>query len=290
MLSLSLLSPSYTPASTPSSPPSPPTIPSSAILFSTRRPALLTYTSRLISLSSRLLTLPLYLLNLKLESETLHVPMAESLRFGRGAIPAHLLLELQAVAGAQLQVYDARVRFTARFAGLRWIMYNYRFVAAGVFISAFWGVEMLCAGVGWVVIRALFAPKHIKTKEEKMIKEEEEEGADEDEDEDKKVKKEEEEEEGLLEEDPDLSDTPRTFPTYGRQAPLRYIPKVKREDIEDENDGVEEQQRQEADDENEDEGVGLRTDSGIGTSFSEGVGSAGLARRRSRGGRVGGGS
>jgi len=35
--------------------------------------------------------------------------------------------------------------------------------------------------------------------------------------------------------DPDLSDTPRTFPTYGRQAPLRYVPKVKDED-EDEKD------------------------------------------------------
>lgn len=90
--------------------------------------------------------------------------------------------------------------------------------------------------------------------------------------------------------EPDLSDTPRTFPTYGRQPPLRYVPKVKDEDSEDY--VLDETSIQplaaEADDESEDfGGKSGRTDSGIGTSFSEG-GRRGLSRRRSRGGRLSG--
>lgn len=91
--------------------------------------------------------------------------------------------------------------------------------------------------------------------------------------------------------DPDLSDTPRTFPTYGRQAPLRYVPKVKDEDEDEKDYALDETSIQplaaEADDESEDfGGKAGRTDSGIGTSFSEG-GERGLARKRSRSGRTG---
>lgn len=85
----------------------------------------------------------------------------------------------------------------------------------------------------------------------------------------------------------ELSDTPRTFPTYGRQPPLKYEPpKVKEEDVEDY--FLEESviQPLEADDESEDfggkSGRDSARDSGIGTSFSE-AGEKGVSRRRSRG-------
>lgn len=86
-------------------------------------------------------------------------------------------------------------------------------------------------------------------------------------------------------EEPDLSDTPRTFPTYGRQTPLRFEPRVKdEEDVE----GVVLQETDilpltnEADDE-DDEDLAFRGDSGLGTSYSEGGGRSSVTRRRSKG-------
>jgi seipin len=94
--------------------------------------------------------------------------------------------------------------------------------------------------------------------------------------------------------DLDLSDTPRSFPTYGRQAPLRYIPKVKSEDDNEElvSDEVRSHPRAaEADDESEEPidvgnafGRGI-SDSGLGTSFSESGITSAAQRRRSRSGK-----
>ncbi len=94
--------------------------------------------------------------------------------------------------------------------------------------------------------------------------------------------------EGTDVDEPDLSDTPRTFPTYGRQAPLRFVPKVKEEDSEEfiMDETAIQPLTAEADDEDEELEVyrGGR-DSGIGTSFSEGGERSGVSRRRSRGGK-----
>lgn len=280
MLSMSLLSPTYNPPSTTTTPPSvlqPPLssmILPSDILFTSRRPTLLTYTSRLVSLSERLLGLPLYILKLRRESEMLHIPMAEFAAFKKGYknIPAYILLELQ--TGQEVQVYDIRVRFTARFGGMRWMMYNHRIISFAVFVGAFWFAEVVFAGLGWLLLRSFLTPtSRGLVKGEGSIKGEDGET----------IKTEEETDE------PDLSDTPRTFPTYGRQVPLRYVPKIKDEDSEEYI--MEETAIQplvaEADDESEDfGGKAGRTDSGIGTSFSEG-GDRNMSRRRSRGGRMG---
>ncbi|KAL2076216.1 hypothetical protein VTL71DRAFT_1159 [Oculimacula yallundae] len=283
MLSLSLLSPTYKhlPLTTSTSTLTTPSgaiysLSSEDILFSSRRPAILTYTSRLVSLSERILSLPLYMLGLKHESEILHIPMAESTSFSRGRknIPGFAMLELQ--AGQEVQVYAAKIAFKARFAGIRWWMYNYRILSFVVFTTAFWVAEVLFTLIGWLVVRTFFsADMEVK----KEIKGEET---------DTTVKKEEDSEEV------DLSDTPRTFPTYGRQAPLKYEssgregPQVKDEDSE-EYAALGRGVLAEADDEDEDDedvgGYRGVTDSGIGTSFSEGGEKGGVKRRRSKGGR-----
>jgi hypothetical protein len=88
--------------------------------------------------------------------------------------------------------------------------------------------------------------------------------------------------------EPDLSDTPRTFPTYGRQAPLRYVPMVKEEENEEfiMDETAIQPLTAEADDEDEElEAYRAGRDSGVGTSFSEGGERSGLARRRSKGGK-----
>ncbi len=283
MLSLYLLSPTYKLPPPLSSPPIPKnsgrTIsvsPDEALFFS-RRPAILTYTSRLISLSERVFALPLYILGLRQESETLHVPMAESQSFSKGwkNIPGYVMIELQ--AGQAVQVYDVRILFTARFGGLRWLMYNHRILSFVVFTTAFWVSEIVFTALGWLAVRAIFSPKTEVKKE--LVKGEETDAS-------TAVKI-----EGEETDEPDLSDTPRTFPTYGRQAPLRYVPKVK-DEVDNEEFIIDETAIQpltaEADDEDEEDLEvyrGGKTDSGIGTSFSEAGERSGLARRRSRGGK-----
>jgi hypothetical protein len=283
MLSLSLLPPTYKQPLPLSSMPTPKNLgrtisvsPEEVLLYS-RRPAILTYTSRLISLSERIFSLPLYVLGLRQESEILHVPMAESQSFIKGwkNVPGYVMLELQ--AGQEVQVYDVRVLFTARFGGLRWLMYNHRILSFIMFTSAFWFSEIIFTVLGWLAVRAIFSPK--KEVKQELVKGEETDAS-------TVVKA-----EGEETDEPDLSDTPRTFPTYGRQAPLRYIPKVK-DEADSEEYIIDETAIQplaaEADDEGEEDLEvyrGGRADSGIGTSFSEGGERSGLARRRSRGGK-----
>lgn len=182
------------------------------------------------------------------------------------------MLELQ--AGQEVQVYDVRVLFTARFGGLRWLMYNHRILSFLIFTSAFWFSEIIFTLLGWLAVRAIFSPKQ-EVKQD-LVKSEETDAS--------TVKVEGEEET----DDPDLSDTPRTFPTYGRQAPLRYVPKVKEEESEDfiMDETAIQPLAAEADDEDEDlDAYRAGKDSGVGTSFSEGGERSGLARRRSKGGK-----
>ncbi|CZR61193.1 uncharacterized protein PAC_11089 [Phialocephala subalpina] len=278
MLSLSLLSPSYNPSYPSISPAYSPkltTIYQDAkddVLFFSRRPAILTYSSRLVSSTETLFALPLYIFGLKRESEILHVPMAELATFPKGwkNIPAYAMLELQ--SEQEVQVYDVRIQFKARFGGLRWVMYNHRIVSFVVFTFAFWMSECLFAILGWLALQAIFAKSPEQVKEVKG-----------DETDTATIKNEEEEDE------PDLSDTPRTFPTYGRQPPLRYTPKTKDEDSEEYvmDETAIQPLAAEADDEDDEEFQHRsgRTDSGIGTSFSEGGERSGVKRRTSRGGR-----
>lgn len=197
---------------------------------------------------------------------------------GRANVPAYVLLELQ--TGQEVQVYDVRVLFKARFAGLRWLMYNHRIISFFIFTSAFWFAEVLFTCVAWIALRSIFASPTSEVKTESTTKEEDtyssNPGVD--------IKEEE-----LETDEPDLSDTPRTFPTYGRQQPLRYIPKAKYEDGEEivlDETAIQPLAAMEADDEEEYEDSLKTRDSGIGTSFSEGGDRrGGVTRRRSGKGR-----
>lgn len=216
--------------------------------------------------------MPLYILGLKHESETLTIPMAESAYFQRGYknLPTRLLLEIQ--ASSEVQVYDVRVHFTARFAGLRWLMYNHRIFAFTIFTSAFWIAEVLFAGLGWLGLRAYLKPGQ----QVEGIKDEGRSIKDEDSDE------------------LNQSDAPTKEPRSGQ--PLRRGPTIKHEDSEDS--GLDELDIPAGGEEPDGEEVkeeraglvglaGGAADSAIGTSFSESSGSLGLSRRRSRGGHGG---
>lgn len=146
----------------------------------------------------------------------------------------------------------------------------------------FGGAEMLGCIFGWAILKLCFGEREKERvgkgqeieKSEDAIKEE------------------------ATDDEPDLSDTPRTFPTVRGQMPLIYPPVgIKKE--EDEEDKILEEAvilplGGDADDEDDDgEGswqAGRRSDSGLGTSFSEGGSrsTARISRRRSRGGPANG--
>lgn len=249
------------------------------VIFRSRRPAILTYHSHLIDVARRLAGLPWYMTGWQREAEALSVPMAESLSFSRGRnkIPASIMLEMKHGEGkTNIQVYTATVKLQARFCGLRWLMYNHRIFSSFIFTTAFWLAEMVFAVISWVLL-AIWATANAPSTEgtEKKIKLEDDVDASID--------------------DFDLSDTPRTFPTLSRQAPLRYEPKVKTEMADEDNASEKANTRPfgaEADDElgesvdvvsgSSNFQAGNWVDSGIGTSLSEGGGS-GLQRRRSKG-------
>lgn len=247
------------------------------ILYRSRRPAILTYNSYLVDAAQRLAGLPWYILGWRREAETLEIIMAEGLSFPRGRrnVPESILLEMRhGEENINIQVYEATVKIRARFSGLRWLMYNHRIFSFFVFTTSFWGAEMMFAVMSWLLLSSRSKPVQDSSKVDSKI-----EGSD-----NTSIKTERNEEDT---DDLDLSDTPRSFPTFGRQAPLRYIPKVKDETPE-EDSIMDEANIQpfgaEADDESEeplDMGGSFRSgmDSGIGTSLSEG---GGLQRRRSK--------
>lgn len=275
MLDLRMLSPAY--KSTPTSALDVHKIPTDAIVFSSRRHAILTYHSLIVTLSKQIASLPWYILGWRREAEKLEIKMAEGVVFAKGWMntPQMVYLELQG-RGQDIQVYDVKLMLRAKFSGLRWMMYNHRIISFCVGTTAFWLAEVLFAALAWLALSSWFHTTESGGKGRAEIKGDETDSA--------VIKT----EDGALETDElDLSDTPRSFPTYGRQAPLKYVP-VK---VEEDRDGVALDEAApaigEADDELEDpvdvsRDVGMR-DSGIGTSFSEGGG--GLQRRRSKGAR-----
>ena len=112
MLDLSLMSPDSAPRLAVSS--------ETDILAHSCRPATLTYTSPLLNTVNTIAKAPLLVLGFKKEAEMLDIPMMEGVEFARGwrNVPKSLRLEVQ--ADGKMQVYSARVKFVARFSGLRY--------------------------------------------------------------------------------------------------------------------------------------------------------------------------
>jgi hypothetical protein len=292
MLDMVMLSPAYKPTIPLSSIPDltisiRPSIPADVILYSSRRHAILTYHSELINIGKQLAGLPWYLLGWRRDAEKLEIKMAEGVLFSKGwkNVPTSVYLELQG-QGQIIQVYDVHLKLRARFSGIRWLMYNHRIFSFVVFTTTFWAAEIFFTILAWILLNLRTKGTVLGT----QIKAEVNAGS-------STVKIEKDEDGALETDDLDLSDTPRSFPTYGRQAPLRYIPKFKKEDDSEEyvmDETATQPQTVEADDESEepvDIGGSFKagiSDSGIGTSFSEG-GSGLLSaaqRRRSRGGKA----
>lgn len=238
----------------------------SNILFASRRSALVPYVDPLVSLASRLFFLLYHVVFPASHTLTLNVPLAERVFFGKGArIPSSAYIEIE--AGQTIQTYSATLVLTAQLRGLRWLMFHYRLPTYLAFTFLFWVCEIVFMGGAWVFWSSTTeAPpaggKGVHGESPAAIK-------------------------GQGELENEEEDRPHTFPTYGRQPPLKHEPEVKQEagrgqllseipfgggeaDDEDEgdNDGIDDRLR----------------DSGLGTSYSE-DGSSSLRRRSSQKGR-----
>ncbi|KAI9815305.1 MAG: hypothetical protein M1827_002785 [Pycnora praestabilis] len=235
----------------------------------------MTYTSPFVDIVIRCARIPWYVLGWRNEAETLDITMMEGIEFqrGRSNVPTSLRLEVQ--SHERMQVYDAKVRFVARFWGLRWMMYNHRIISLLVFTTGFWAVELSFTFLAWLLLSSYFSSPRKETKEIKRDLET-----------DSQVFKTEEDTDALFTEG--LSDTERTFPTFSRQPPLRYNnSKIKDEEKEERASGMINTipPVAEADDEDDElvdirVGRGGRTDSGLGTSMEESGGRRDDIRRR----------
>jgi hypothetical protein len=252
-------------------------------LVRSRRPAILKYYSVAMEHVHNAAGLPLHLLGWRRESEILEVGMMEDVEFDKGwrNLPNRARVELQSsMEEGSLQVYEARLVFTARLKGLRYIMYKYWFTSFVVLTFAFWMVEMSVAGIVFFAFTWLYAQRgdeedHLGRKV--LIKKE---GG---------TARKGSSEEKLF------SDTERILPSPGpREHSIRYtspIPKQEETEIKLEPDEPPIPPEVEADDEDEDadfvieEVAGRRTfDSGLGTSLESSAAAGGRrdgVRRRS---------
>lgn len=233
------------------------------VVFSSRRPTLLPYVDPVISIASRTLFLFYHMFFPSSSTTTMRVPLAERVLFSKGStIPQSAFIEVE--AGQTVQIYHATLSFIAQLRGLRWLMFHYRLPTFLAFTFFFWISEVISMAVAWAIWSYMvgsyaeagdkdgFGRHAIKDSEDSEGREED-------------------------------SDRPATFPTYGRQPPLKYEPDVKYE-------GEEERPLSEvpiagteADDEDdEDEDDHPYRDSGIGTSYSE-DGRGSVRKRSSRG-------
>ncbi|KAF4550893.1 Adipose-regulatory protein (Seipin)-like protein [Elsinoe fawcettii] len=265
--------------------PSSSTKPPSSPLAHARRPALIPYHPPLLTLFSTLTSLPRYLLGLPTFTTTLRIPLFTQVSFPRGrrAVPSSIHIQLQNPSGVQLHVYSLKVHFRARFSGLRYVMYNFRTATGTVFVSAFFFMEVVAA----LGVYAFLSFVVFNGEGQGRVKDGVEGEAEGD---SEAVKEEETETEGL-------SNTERTFPSYGQGMAMRYPGSgsvgIKKEGV---GMGTGEGGTTmtpgpggEADDEDDedadfvlDDPAGRWRDSGLGTSMESGREGRGVRRRRSR--------
>ncbi|KAH6894302.1 hypothetical protein B0T10DRAFT_399347 [Thelonectria olida] len=241
------------------------------VLYSSRRPALLPYVDPFVSYASRILFLLYHLLAPGSSTTDLVIPLAERVWFPKGSkIPGSAYVEVE--AGQSIQVYHATLRMTAQLRGLRWLMVHYRISTYLAFTMLFWVCEMVFMGFTWVIYTSMMDTP-ADTKGLRL------EGG---------WRRDVKDEEGYEEtgEGEESEDRPETFPTYGRQPPLKYEPKMKQEALDEPllselpREGAEADDEDEDEDEEEVDEYGHKKDSGIGTSYDE-EGSGKIRRRRS---------
>lgn len=90
-----------------------------------RRPGIMTYTSRMVDIVNRIIQLPFFFMGWKHEAEKLDIRMMEDIHFADDNTVMPGMMRLELASTERIQIYTALVRFDARFAGLRYDIYHY---------------------------------------------------------------------------------------------------------------------------------------------------------------------
>ncbi|KLJ11443.1 hypothetical protein EMPG_09748 [Blastomyces silverae] len=148
------------------------------LIVRSRRPAILTYASPMVDTARRVSKMPLYVLGWQKEAEKLKVNMMGRVEFARKKAAMPKMLRLEIHSEERMQVYNAVVRFDAKFSGLRWIMYNWKILSFLTFSSTFWIVSMLFTSSVWIALASQAEPTFKeRPKLEQEAEEEEEENS-----------------------------------------------------------------------------------------------------------------
>ncbi|KAI9792026.1 MAG: hypothetical protein M1833_001275 [Piccolia ochrophora] len=141
-----------------------------APLVTARKPAILTYASPMVDTVQRAVSLPWYVLGWRREEERVEVRMLEGWSFGgKRDRPGSLTVGVEAPgmmigSGVEdeisqtmgpkdaLMIYEALVRFEARFTGLRYIMYTYRTPTFLIFTTFFYTTSLLSTIAIWFLL------------------------------------------------------------------------------------------------------------------------------------------
>jgi seipin len=183
---------------------------SASVLARSRRPAILTYASPIVDTANTLSGLPWHVLGWKKESELLEVDMMEGVEFAKGWMNVPQNVKVVVEADEKMQFYEVGIRIIAKLGGLRWILYHHRVLSFLFFTTTFWSSSMLSMLCAWFILSSYIGPSPAATKAEPDAN-----GS--------YIKRERSDSDTM---DPtsieDLSDTSRTFPTFGRQKPLHF--------------------------------------------------------------------
>lgn len=135
---------------------------SNTVLLRVQRPGIMTYSSPLLATLKTLMFSPLLVTGMMRQEESVRIILAENAMMGGN--PRSALVEI--LSSPPLAVYDASLEFSARLAGLRWLVYTYRLLSFMIFVAVFWVTEMIWALFVWFRIsallqRALSPPRNI---------------------------------------------------------------------------------------------------------------------------------
>jgi hypothetical protein len=119
----------------------------SRLLLLSRRPGALTWRSPLLSTLETLFQAPLLLTGLSRQEETVRIPLCEAATFSTS--PRSAAVEVD----PGLTIYQGTLEFSAKLAGLRWVMYHWWLPSFVVGTLGFWAVEMAAmVAVWWWVV------------------------------------------------------------------------------------------------------------------------------------------
>ncbi|KTW31702.1 uncharacterized protein T551_00963 [Pneumocystis jirovecii RU7] len=124
------------------------------VLMTSSRPAILTFSSLLLTKLRTLVMLPMLLLGFLREEERLVIPLIEGFKYHK----AHetMLKSVNITFSDNIQVYSSKLIFSAQLQGIRYLVYYHRIFSFILFTTLFWIFEWIIVIILYFIGRKLF--------------------------------------------------------------------------------------------------------------------------------------